>query len=327
MAARSWRDVLQNAVNEANQKIVDGQQPEARLRAADPLPREQGRDRGRDGGQGRPLLHRRARGPAEDSSSPTCRTSRWSNARSPRSPMPKSTPRWSAWLPAEPLLPAEGRQGQGREGRPPRSSPSSARIEGEKFDGGTGEGIRLDARRRPASSPASRSSSSGVKAGEEPHRQGDLPGELHRDPSRRQGRPSSRLPSRRSQAPTAVKIDDELAKAFGMESLDALKDAVREQLGSRLRRPVAPQGQEEPARCPRRQVQLRAAADAGRAGVLRRLEPGRGRHEAGQQDLRRRGHHRGRRPAPTIARSPSAACASAWCWREIGEKTKIQICG
>ena len=58
-------DVVQNAVNEANRKIVDENSLKLALEPADPVPGEQGRGREGHGGQGRPRLHGRPRGAAD----------------------------------------------------------------------------------------------------------------------------------------------------------------------------------------------------------------------------------------------------------------------
>ena len=105
-----------------------------------------------------------------------------------------------------------------------------------------------------------------------------------------------------------------------MESLDKLKDAVR----GAIQRDFDAQS--------RRKVkkELLDALDAkysfelpptpGRAGVRRRLGAGRGGHEdatARPSPTRTRPR---RRPGPTTARSPSAACGSAWSLRRSARR-------
>jgi trigger factor len=100
---------------------------------------------------------------------------------------------------------------------------------GQGFRRRHGRGHPARSRRRPVHSRF-RGAARGRQDRRDPHRQGDLPRELCRGPSRRQaGR--VRGHRHRVQAPEPVKIDDELAKSFGMESLDKLKDAIREQIG------------------------------------------------------------------------------------------------
>ena len=78
------------------------------------------------------------------------------------------------------------------------------------------------------------------------------------------------------EAPGELMIDDELAKGFGMESLDKLKDAIRgaiqRDFDAQSRRKV----KKELLDALDAQVQLRTAAEPGRAGIRGRLGAGRG---------------------------------------------------
>ena len=69
------------------------------------------------------------------------------------------------------------------------------------------------------------------------------------------------------QAPGELAIDDELAKSVGMESLDKLKDAIRDIDRPRSGRGVAPQGEAAASGRSRREIFVRPAADLARAGV------------------------------------------------------------
>ena len=58
-------EVVQNAVNEANRKIVEDQRPAPCARAEDRSGERPGRGRARHGGRGRPRLHGRGRNPPD----------------------------------------------------------------------------------------------------------------------------------------------------------------------------------------------------------------------------------------------------------------------
>ncbi len=114
------------------------------------------------------------------------------------------------------------------------------------------------------------------------------------------------------QAPGALTIDDELAKTFGMESLDKLKDAIRDSIGR------------EYASVSRRKLK-RQLLDALDAQYTFELPPSLLDQEFGniwqqvQMDMQQQGRTFAdegttrRRRRRSTARSPSAACAWAWC--------------
>lgn len=102
-------------------------------------------------------------------------------------------------------------------------------LDGTPFEGGTGEGVPLDLGAGQFI-PGFEEQLEGAKAGEartvkvtfpENYNAANLAGKAA----------EFAVTVTEVQAPEAVKIDDELAKAFGMESLDALKTAIREQIG------------------------------------------------------------------------------------------------
>ena len=98
-------------------------------------------------------------------------------------------------------------------------------IGGEKFEGGSGDGVQLDLG-SGSFIPGFEDQLAGAKAGDERQVKATFP----------ESYPAAHLAGKEAefavtvkevQAPSEVKIDDELAKGFGMESLDKLKDAVR----------------------------------------------------------------------------------------------------
>ena len=102
-------------------------------------------------------------------------------------------------------------------------------LDGEKFDGGTGEGIPLDLGAGQFI-PGFEEQLEGAKTGETRTVKVTFPENYAAE--NLAGKPAEfEVTVTDVQGPDAVKIDDELAKAFGMESLDALKTAVREQIG------------------------------------------------------------------------------------------------
>ena len=263
------------------------QQPEARLRAADPVPREQGRDREGHGRQGRPRLHGRARGAAE------------LRARRPLGCLGDEAGRRGhgrrgrrlarAHGQAEPLLRSR------RTARRPRAtaswSTSSAASTARSSRAARARTSRSISAPTP-SSRASRSSSKGLKAGDTKLVKVTFP----------ENYPAAHLAGKAAEFDVTVKehrgagrAEDRRRARQGLRHgiLDKLKDAVQPRDPARLRRPVPPQGQEGAARRARRQVHLRTAAEPGRAGIRRRLGAGRRRDEERREDLRGRGHDRG----------------------------------
>ena len=102
-------------------------------------------------------------------------------------------------------------------------------LEGQPFDGGTGEGIPLDLGAGQFI-PGFEEQLEGVKAGETRTVKVTFPENY--TATHLAGKPAEfEVTVTEVQAPEPVKIDDELAKSFGMESLDELKNAIREQIG------------------------------------------------------------------------------------------------
>jgi trigger factor len=102
-------------------------------------------------------------------------------------------------------------------------------LDGKKFDGGTGEGIPLDLGAGQFI-PGFEDQLEGAKTGEKRTVKVTFPENYAA--TELAGKPAEfEVTVDDVQAPEPVKIDDELAKAFGMESLDALKSAIREQIG------------------------------------------------------------------------------------------------
>jgi trigger factor len=98
-------------------------------------------------------------------------------------------------------------------------------IGGEPFEGGAGEGVQLDLG-SGSFIPGFEEQLVGAKAGEQRHVKVTFP----------EAYPAQHLAGKEAefavtvkevQAPSEAKIDDELAKGFGMESLEKLRDAVR----------------------------------------------------------------------------------------------------
>lgn len=101
-------------------------------------------------------------------------------------------------------------------------------INGEKFEGGAGEGIDLVLGSN-SFIPGFEDQMIGATVGEERKVSVSFP-ENYLSPNLA-GKPAVfEVTATDIQSPDPVKIDDELAKAFGMESLDALKTAVKAQL-------------------------------------------------------------------------------------------------
>lgn len=105
-------------------------------------------------------------------------------------------------------------------------------LEGKPFDGGTGSEIPLELGAGQFI-PGFEEQLEGVKKGEQRTVQVTFPENY--TATHLAGKPAEfAVTVDDVQAPGELKIDDELAKGFGMESLDALKAAVREQIGREL---------------------------------------------------------------------------------------------
>lgn len=105
-------------------------------------------------------------------------------------------------------------------------------LDGEPFDGGTGTGIPLDLGSGQFI-PGFEDQLEGAKKGESRTVSVTFPENY--TATHLAGKPAEfAVTVDDVQAPGELSIDDELAKGFGMESLDALKAAIREQLGREL---------------------------------------------------------------------------------------------
>lgn len=105
-------------------------------------------------------------------------------------------------------------------------------LDGEPFDGGTGTGIPLDLGSGQFI-PGFEDQLEGAKKGESRTVSVSFPENY--TATHLAGKPAEfAVTVDDVQAPGELTIDDELAKGFGMESLDALKAAIREQLGREL---------------------------------------------------------------------------------------------
>ncbi|MBN9469912.1 MAG: trigger factor [Bosea sp.] len=105
-------------------------------------------------------------------------------------------------------------------------------LDGEPFDGGTGTGIPLDLGSGQFI-PGFEDQLEGAKKGESRTVSVTFPENY--TATHLAGKPAEfAVTVDDVQAPGELTIDDELAKGFGMESLDALKAAIREQLGREL---------------------------------------------------------------------------------------------
>src|SRR5690606_30059448 len=102
-------------------------------------------------------------------------------------------------------------------------------IDGEAFEGGTAEDIKVEIGSN-SFIPGFEEQLVGAKAGEDRTVDVSFP-ENYLAPNLAGKAASFAVKVKAVEAPDALKIDDELAKGFGMESLDKLKDAVREAIG------------------------------------------------------------------------------------------------
>jgi trigger factor len=106
----------------------------------------------------------------------------------------------------------------------------TGKLEGVPFDGGTGEGITLDLGAGQFI-PGFEEQLVGAKTGETRTVKVSFPENYMA--AHLAGKPAEfEVTVTDVQSPDAVKIDDDMAKAFGMETLDALKDAVKKQIST-----------------------------------------------------------------------------------------------
>ena len=244
------------------------------------------------------------------SSSATSSRSR-SSGRSSRSTDEEVEERAEAARPRTPA-PSSPKDGHGRDRRPRDASPTSARSTASRsraaatttpsFAIGTASSFRASPSSSSASRPASEKTITVTFP--EDYRRSALAG---KDGDVRRHGEGGRLAATRSP------IDDQLAERLGVESLAA---APRRPFASSSRRstPMATpaEGQAPAPRPARRDAPVRAAARDGRPGVRDDLAPDHRRARPGPAGPSRTRARPRRRPAPTIARSPSAGCGSAW---------------
>ena len=325
MAARSWPTCVQNAVNEANRKIVDDNSLKLALEPQVEFPERQGRDRE---GAWTP----RATSPSR-SRSRCCRTSS------------------SADL-ADVQLDEAGRRGRRRarstkrsSAWPRRTAPFAARARAPRPPTATASSIdfvgthRRRARSRAArartstvelgsssSSRASRTSSSAPRPARQRTVKVDVPGELRR-PTHLAGKAAEFDVTVKEVAGAgrARRSTTSSPRASAWKSLDKLqgRDPRRDRSATTTPQ-LAPQA--EAGSCSTRSTASTPSScrRPGRAGIRGRLGAGRGRHEDRRQDLRGRGHHRGggARRVPQDRRAPRSprpgACA-------VGEKADIKV--
>ena len=141
------------------------------------------------------------------------------------------------------------------------------------------------------------------------------------------GKPASfKVKVKDVQAPGELAIDDELAKGFGMESLDTLKD-------SRARLALPRDSSNVSRRKLKRQlldaldgaVHFRAASLAAGAGVREHLEAGRSRtcSSRARPSLTKRRPRK--KPAPSTSKIAERRVRLGLVLAEIGEQAKVQI--
>ena len=227
---------------------------------------------------------------------------------------------------AEPAVRCQGRgRASGRAATRSRSR-SPARIDGEPFEGGTGEDVAVVIGSK-SFIPGFEEQLDRHQGGREPHRQGDvsrrtickaeLAGkeaafEVDGEVDRRARRRST--------------IDDAFAKPLGIESLAKLRDAVKRPHRARARGGDARSSSS--ASCSMRSTS--ATSSSCRRPWSSRSSTTSGRPVADDlksqgRTLRRRGDDRGGGARPSTARSPSGACASAWCSPRSASKNDIKV--
>ena len=313
-------DVLQNAVNEANRKIVEDNGLKLANEPHDRVPRERGRGREGDGGAKGDLAFTVApRGAAEVRDRRPSTTSSSSGRSSPRSEaeVDEALERMAAQN--RPFAPKEG---AGGDGRPRHRSTSSAAS-------------------TASSSRAARARTSTSMLGSGQFIPGFEDQLVGAQGGRRAASSRSRFPENYQAAHLAGKAAEFDVTVKAVAGAGRTHDRRRARQGLRHGEPRQAQGrrarrdrsasidgmsraqaQARAARRARRASTLRAAADAGRAGVRRDLAAGRGgacSSRARPSPTRTRPRTR---PAPNTAASPSAACASACVLAEIGEQAE-----
>ena len=115
-------------------------------------------------------------------------------------------------------------------------------MDGEPFDGGSGDDVPMLLGSGQLYSRASRTTSSGVKAGESRTFDIKFP-ENYPAPTLAGKDATFAVTAKTVEAPGAVTFDDDFAKTLGFESLAKLRDALRERIRARPRGGVAAEAQ------------------------------------------------------------------------------------
>ena len=126
-------------------------------------------------------------------------------------------------------------------------------------------------------------------------------------------------------APGDVAIDDEFAKGFGFEDLAKLKESVTRQYRTRIRRRLARALEAGAARRARQEICLRPARRAGVAGVRQRLAFGRGRAERKRADVRGRRHDGRGGTRADYGKIAERRVRLGLLLAEIGEKAEVKV--
>ena len=173
---------------------------------------------------------------------------------------------------------------------------------------------------RANSFPASRSSSRAWRRGRRRRSRSSFPADYGAEALR--GKQASfAVTLKEVRRPAESKVDEQLAKDLGFESLEALRKSVREQLEREYGELCEGAAQARPPRCSRRGPSLCRSRGHGRNGVRADLAAGRREQDARRARSRRGGEERGRAAKPIIARSPSAGCGSGCYFPKWGRDT------
>ena len=193
-------------------------------------------------------------------------------------------------------------------------------IDGEPFDGGTGEGIQVVIGAGQFI-PGFEEQLIGIGAGETRTLKVSFP----------KNYASEKLAGQPAEFETTATLIEAPRRDHDRRRVrqDARPGIARQAEGSRaraagrrIRRRDAPARQARAARPSRREPQIRGAAVADRGRVQPDVELDQGRDGIQRQDLCRRGHHRRGRQGRVPARSPTAASGSASCCRRSARRTR-----
>ena len=196
-------------------------------------------------------------------------------------------------------------------------------IDGEEFEGGSAEGTTLVIG-SGRFIPGFEDQLIGAKAGDDMNVNVTFPDDYPVDTLK--GKPAVfEVKVKEVKAPKDAEIDEEFAKTLGLENLDALKGALKAQLSGELSfatrqqvKRVLLDALDEKHSFDLPPMMVKAEFDQiwapVRAGKERRPPVGRGQGQVGRGT-------QGRVPA----RSPSAACALAWCWPRSAAAPTSQI--